>query len=268
MIKFEKLLITPERAEAYLKLNTQNRRVKKHVVQRYARDIETGRWKEDTGEVIKITTSGLILDGQHRLHAIVKAGKSVWMHVATGINSSVFDVLDSGSPRTAGDVFKTSGVKNEMAIPSIISMYERVQSARQSEFKKAYRNTPAELLAKYQQDEEFWQYIAKRAQAGYYSFSRVVAPSVLGGILALIIKVDAEKAERFYTQLVTGENVDNNIIFTLRKKLINDQMSSKKLPLPDKIALIIKAWNVYHKGRTVNTLTFNPAKESYPRVAV
>jgi hypothetical protein len=76
------------------------------VVNRYAQDILAGRWKEDTGEVIKVSKSGIVLDGQHRLYAIVKANTPIFLHIAYGIDDSVSDVLDTGSVRSASDVFK------------------------------------------------------------------------------------------------------------------------------------------------------------------
>ena len=54
MLEFKKELITPSRAKELLEANINNRRVKIEVVNRYAQDILAGRWKYDTGEVIKI----------------------------------------------------------------------------------------------------------------------------------------------------------------------------------------------------------------------
>ena len=42
--------------------------------------------------MIKISKSGTILDGQHRLMAIIKANKGIWLHLATELDESIFDV--------------------------------------------------------------------------------------------------------------------------------------------------------------------------------
>ena len=106
MLEFKKELITPSRAKELLEANINNRRVKNEVVNRYAQDILAGRWKEDTGEVIKISKSGIVLDGQHRLYAIVKSNTPIFLHIAYGVDDSVSDVLDTGSVRSATDVFR------------------------------------------------------------------------------------------------------------------------------------------------------------------
>ena len=70
-----KKLITPSIAKGLLESNTKNRGINELVVSRYANDILKGNWKEDTGEAIKISKMNIILDGQHRLCAIVKANQ-------------------------------------------------------------------------------------------------------------------------------------------------------------------------------------------------
>jgi hypothetical protein len=117
MLEFKKELITPSRAKELLEANINNRRVKDEVVNRYAQDILAGRWKEDTGEVIKISKSGIVLDGQHRLYAIIKANTPIFLHIVYGIDDSVSDVLDTGSVRSASDVFKlNNGITNDSSV--------------------------------------------------------------------------------------------------------------------------------------------------------
>ena len=97
--------ITPEIAENYFKSNGLNRPIADTTVDSYARDILTGRWNLN-GESIKFSRAGRLLDGQHRLLAIIKAQRPVEMMVTYGLKESVMPTLDSGKARSIGDRLK------------------------------------------------------------------------------------------------------------------------------------------------------------------
>ena len=64
----ELVTITPEIAEMLLARNPDNRHRSPDVVNRYASDMRSGRWSL-TGESLKISTDGLLNDGQPRIRA-------------------------------------------------------------------------------------------------------------------------------------------------------------------------------------------------------
>lgn len=101
--------ITPERAEAYLACNTNNRRLRRAHVERLASDITADRWVFN-GSTIVFNGDGTLLDGQHRLAAIVLANKPVTMTVVRGVSKSAMPTIDANVPRTAADAFTLNGV--------------------------------------------------------------------------------------------------------------------------------------------------------------
>jgi hypothetical protein len=101
-------IIDPEIARRYLGYNTANRRVKSGVVERYARDMESGNWLK-THEGIAFSEDGELVDGQHRLLAVIKSGKNVGMTVTTGIPKAAKLVIDQGSKREAHDSIRLAG---------------------------------------------------------------------------------------------------------------------------------------------------------------
>ena len=105
------ILVTPEMAAAYLAANKRNRPLRKARVERYARDMSEGRWQMN-GETIIISDEGNLLNGQHRLEAVVKAAVPVWMMVTSGVPESAFSTMDAGLTRTAGDVLGMKGILN------------------------------------------------------------------------------------------------------------------------------------------------------------
>lgn len=100
--------ITPELAQIYLARNTKNyRRINQRTVEEYAKDMAAGRWAEN-GECIKFHADGRLLDGQHRLRAIIKAGCPIKMLVVHGITADD-SVIDVGRGRTARQIIEANG---------------------------------------------------------------------------------------------------------------------------------------------------------------
>lgn len=94
--------ITPAQAAEFLKLNSSNRPVRPSWVRQLVAIIERDEWKL-THQGIAITADNSLLDGQHRLKAIVTAGKTVKMNVSFDCDPASFRVLDSGVRRTISD---------------------------------------------------------------------------------------------------------------------------------------------------------------------
>lgn len=101
--------ITPTIAEAYLAANyARNRNIKKGVVKSYASDMSSGRWML-TGQGIQFDTDGVLIDGQHRLNAVILSGASVPMMVLRGVPKESFDHVDVGISRSVQDVLQSRG---------------------------------------------------------------------------------------------------------------------------------------------------------------
>ena len=99
--------LTPAEAEAMLSHNTRNRNVRVNDVAGYARDMLAGDW-QFTAEPIKFDTDGVLIDGQHRLLALVAAGKespdiAVKVIVVRNLEPEAQEALDTGISRCPGD---------------------------------------------------------------------------------------------------------------------------------------------------------------------
>lgn len=94
--------ITPTKAHAYLKKMVRNRRLKKAKVTQYAQDIRDGRFPL-THEAIAFDVNGNLVDGQHRLHAVILAGKPIKVVVWYNLSAEAVALIDSGASRTEKD---------------------------------------------------------------------------------------------------------------------------------------------------------------------
>lgn len=98
--------INPQKATEYLALNIErNRRVRQTLVDALARDMRSGAFVA-THQGIAFDTSGKLIDGQHRLHAIIKSGKTVNMMVTRDVPASAIGKIDNGATRSIGDAMK------------------------------------------------------------------------------------------------------------------------------------------------------------------
>ena len=99
--------ITPALAQAYLSTSTGNRSLAKKNVQFYARQMREGKWTV-SHQGIAFSVNGDLIDGHHRLTAIIEANVSVGMMVARGVSVESRQVIDQGKGRTAADIYRLS----------------------------------------------------------------------------------------------------------------------------------------------------------------
>lgn len=104
-------VITPDVAELYLAKTFGNRPIKSRKVQEYAAAMKAGKWYM-TGETIKFDVLGRLVDGHHRLHAIVKSTCAAKIAVVRDLPVEAVNSLDQGVKRTTGDVLAMRGAEN------------------------------------------------------------------------------------------------------------------------------------------------------------
>lgn len=100
--------VTPEIASQLLDDMGGNRRLSDDRVEAYARDMSEGRWIP-LASMIVIDEDGLLLDGQHRLAAVLQSGLSQMFIIRRGAPPSSISVIDSGRGRTAADTLRIEG---------------------------------------------------------------------------------------------------------------------------------------------------------------
>lgn len=259
-MKFTKELITPVIAKQMLAKMPLNRSIKKYKIQQYCDDMENGRWKEDTGETIKISKEGNIIDGQHRLLSIIKTGKSIQLTVARGINEDVMTVIDTGASRSAKDAFKLSGIKHETIISASINKYISLRDS----IIDSKSGTNSMFLEEYHKREKFWNVVAGKTTVWYKAFAKILPPSFIGGIYAFLYERNPDIVDSFFEQISFGENIQNDTLTQLRNRLLSDKLSARKIGVGIKTALIIKTWNYFVRNEEVKYLRYDPIKEDFP----
>lgn len=255
--------MTPKLAEEILERNTLNRPLRSGRVERYAADMKSGNWKLN-GETIKITEDGQLLDGQHRLFAVMDAKITVEMMVVEGLDASVMPTIDTGAARTFGDVLGIGGGKNTTMAASVYRWLAWSASGDKAPGgPSGLTITHSELMKVAEQHTDVPARVSEIASS---KAKRIIAPSILAFVYTLAHRIDPAKAGAFIELLGSGANMDaKHPIFQLRERMLQNAAAKAKLRPIDVCALAIKAWNHFVTGKRTNTLVWK-VTEDFPKM--
>lgn len=125
-MNFVQQVVTPEMAAEMLRHNVLNRRLNKTRVQTLISAIKNGTWTESP-QPICFDKDGNLIDGQHRLEAIVRAEVPVIMTIATNVPSDA--VIDKGLERdTASSLYMRGIIDKAVANREVLAIVNRYYS--------------------------------------------------------------------------------------------------------------------------------------------
>lgn len=122
-MQVELVEITPlEASELLANSHTTQRPLSKRRVASLAAAIERGEWKV-THQPIALDTAMNVIDGQHRLAAIVKSGIAVKLLVASDADPATFGVVDTGAPRSLAAILTIDGMPQAAHVSTLARAY-------------------------------------------------------------------------------------------------------------------------------------------------
>jgi hypothetical protein len=258
-MKANLMTITPEWAQKILnEKNAGNRPMNRIHVESLAKEMKRGAWKVN-GDTICINEDRLI-DGQHRLAAVVLSGVSIQTFVVEGLASDVFDTKDVGKRRSAGDTLGVRGEQNACRLASCLVLVDKYMTGR-ADKSVSYTNTEMEeLLEKYHEARESLQ--------TSYKAKGLILPSVLDACHYLFSRKDAALADQFVEKVIRGIGLEAGTPwYALRERLMGNSLSKAKMSKTYMMALCIKAWNHARAGTSVRFLRWREkgdAIEQFP----
>lgn len=257
----EKVLMTPEMATELLDRNKLNRPLKDHHVQRIARAIKAGRWRYN-GDTIKIAINDDVLDGQHRLWAIIEAKKPVKTLIVRGIEPDAFSTIDTGRVlRSAADTVALSGTtRHREVISAALKWLVRWQRGTLERYK-----APQNLVENYDIEEAYKAHPdITRAVDRAMALRRLTTPSLMAFVYYVAASRDAPLAERMMDTLIDpGAVAVADPFFRLRCYFTADHHKRKEALMT--IALAFKAINAAAEGSKIQLLSWkNQGKSAEP----
>lgn len=251
---YEALDIDPDLAREMLGHNTHNRNLRYRTVGAYAADMAAGKWR-DNGETIKIAVDGTVIDGQHRLSAIIESETKQRMLVVRNLPMQVQETVDAGIKRTFGDVLKLRGETDTMNLAAACRravMWESGERARGGSFVA----TTAQML------EVLGRHSSLRYSITVSASVRRHLP-IQGSVLSLchwlFSQIDNEDCDAFFERLKDGAGLEpQHPVAVLRRTVIDNMTAKSRITEAVMTAYVIKAWNAYRDGRDISFLRFRP----------
>jgi len=251
--------ISPLEAVMLLDMLPPNQRgiSEKHVTA-YAADMAAGQW-QISNDAITITNSGQLINGQHRMTAVVKCGQTQEFLVMTIPDDEapmMFKQMDQGKPRTNADVLKTRGYTRVMPRSALaVAGWRHDQTGKPETMTNAYyRPTPSQL-------EEWIDTNAPLEPTIdiYQSLSSLSCPAYMVALHHIWCRNGHTiAAPDFWRQVATGDTPFQSGPWWLREKLMRHKSATRRLESIGRQAEAIQAWNVYISGRKAKRLQWNP----------
>jgi hypothetical protein len=249
--------IDPETARIWLEESKYEgqRRIDQTTVERYARDMRAGNWRV-TGDTIKFTDAGELIDGQHRLWAVIVAEATVDQFVALNVEEAAFTVLDQGKRRTFADLLTSQGWSYAGDVAAMVPSVMSYASHRTFEPKMfRLRPTNHEMLGFMESMNGFEEIL----RVSFRIKDRLrISPAKFGAFMyvATLTEVDADPLE-FGISLANGINLQpGDPVYALRDLLVRRmaERADKRYGLNYYIEATIRAWNAYARGDSLSLI--------------
>lgn len=256
-------LVTPELAAVALSTSKGNRSLRPTAIAQMASQMGKGEWAL-TGEPIIFGLDGSLIDGHHRLNAVVLSGVSILSLVVEGIPQGAFAYIDIGIIRTPGDIFGLAGIvdanNSAAAVRAMLEYSAAVGSIGIGGLVGARNPSKAYLMELWKKDEEQWQEAASLAGRIYKSLH--ASRAMMTGMVFLFLSVDSQTARAFCEDVISGaELVEGNAALTFRNNLM--RASNNKMSESNRRSLMVKfcqCWNAYRKGQKLMVTRHNEAQ--------
>lgn len=237
---------TKKKAEAALAKGGPNRKSSSAVVVRYATAMACGKW-EMNGETIKISTASTVLDGRHRLLAVIESGKTVKMLTVRGLAQATQKTVDDGYKRTLGHILQMRGEQNSTTLAYASNLLVRWEQDQLAGIRlRSYGSRPLrhECLQMLNKHPDIRDYIAHHAT---HNYKKIGSAGLFSFLWYVCSQKHPNEADTFFTNLSYGlELKRTDACYLLREKLITAHGEGdprKKLDGLHRLQLMIKAWN-------------------------
>ena len=248
------LTIDPDLARLMLEQNIQNnRKLKMSWVKALADNMQRGTFLL-TSQGIAFDKDGHLIDGQHRLRAVIMSGCAVPMRVTYGCEHRTVGVIDAGSRRTASDVAKMYHSEIFVSNPSVIGAFSALVRQRNSVLAKSL--TPNDVVDLVTTNHNAARIIYNSTVTRGMTYA---TSEIRGALLeAMMVTGDAQAVFDFRNAYELNEinpdrNYSNHIVFALRQRVTDAKVKRIKFASHSVYNLTQNAFYAFinAKGRVV-----------------
>lgn len=254
-VKVDIVDVTPERAEQWLARNSNNRKISSQVVAQYADAMVRGEWNIGNAAIAFDSGENLI-DGQHRLQAVIRSGVTIRQMVVQGLSPDTQDTMDSGRKRSLEQQLDRHGFKFPRDLASTANFLHRIDQEKDVRHNRTKLSTPQAL--------ELIE--SNPGIIGSVAFAQKVKPRRMGysvtaiaGLHYLWSREAPEDATVFFDSVISGAGLDEGdpryvLKRALDKGVVQNRSRKQQTDTRYHAALMIKAFNAWRTGRTYERL--------------
>lgn len=244
----DEVMIDKDVAEELLKHNTHNRHLQQAKIAKYVGEMARGRWM-DCADPIRISRTGKILDGQHKLHAIVEADVEHIYTITWGLEDKTQKYMDTGSKRALAQALGLEGEKNPTMLGGAVRMVWQIENG----------GTPSkwEIEPTY---EEYCEFVVDNPQIrdSVEVTTRItrnlkVPGSPIAAAHYVCVAVDQTAADEFFTDLgdLSAVIEDDSAVAALRRttQLWIRRGSVSRMEQASLYDVVIRAFDAHREGR-------------------
>ena len=245
--------VTPEMAAVWLASAAMNRSLRVSQVAKYASDMSAGRWHL-TGAPLQFSVSGRLLDGQHRLKAIIKSGVTVPILVVKGLPDSSQQFMDVGTKRSVSDQLRIAGYRHAPISASSGRLIIAWQTNRLG------RNRISSIT-----DSEVREFVeANPAIADIAGFASHVRREGLEVPASVIVATVWRARERGHNETLTKDFFQamaemrsdgrGDPRYVLLQRISKARRSRELIDAPTMLSLVVRAYNAHYTGVEIKIL--------------
>lgn len=236
-------------------------------VDRIARQIADGHWRFN-GDTIKVSDDGEVLDGQHRLWAVVETQKGIDTIVVYGIAREAFATIDTvRKQRSGGDTLSLLGVdRYRNMISEALKWLLRYRGGFIENFRAPiHKIENSDIEGAYEQNKTIGKAVERAMKC-----KGLGATALIAFVYYIVANRDEELADRMIDTLIDPSQVNlSDPFFRLRTFLTTDRHKQKEPLLT--LALMIKAVNAAAAGQKVSILNWKQQgerREEFPKLKI
>ena len=206
--------VTPEVAASLLKETAvYQRKAAANRIEKYADIMRRGHWKETQTQQIAISTDGKVIDGRHRLKAVISANTSVDMWICYNSPEDIFSALDQGYNRTKSQLATMASCKHSKVYHVAAVNALQWHPQRISSICSVYDSEDIIFLLNYYEPQ-----ISSIFPQGYNGHSNLQQSAFRGAMLRALISLPNRQDEIVNFLKVAAEGIplpDANIDITM-----------------------------------------------------
>lgn len=260
--------ITPQVAAAVLTTrNGGNRHISPTKAMQATHDVANGNFVLN-GETMIFSNEGKLLDGQHRLSAVVAGGKAIVSAVSLGMIPESADTVDQGKTRSARDVMARNGYANSNELGSVGRFLRGYYEGDGTNFGRVAEYSATEVIDWVDNNPRIHDIVAWAALLKHSAIGIVTATQMALARAILAPHYGDQHVTDFLERVAFGDNITkSHAAYTVRTKLTNERRllakERKRISNPVGVELLMRGYLAHYHKRS---LTAMKTKNALPAI--